>query len=522
MTAKNILRSVCVLMALLAAILCLSACGTLDVEDLLATEETEAHTHSFSVWNTTTLPSCTAQGMQARTCGSCGFSEYSPIDALGHTEVVDAAVAATCTTEGKTEGKHCSTCNAILVTPNTIQATGHQYGDESIVTVADCTQQGIKEYRCIVEGCSHSYTENYSLPTYTATELYHQSTQYVGEILVYDKSGAELGLASAVVIGEDGKILTNYHVIDGAYSGTVALGGKTYTIQSVLAYDETIDLAILQINATDLTAAKVCKKPVQTGETVYAMGSSRGLTNTYSQGIVTHADRELDGVTYIQHDASITHGNSGGALINVYGEVIGINTWGVSDSQNLNFAVFSAEIDNLTYGEPMTLAELYETSYTPYEILLNWVLENYNNTADSYIEYTYNESGENYSNYSVTYFQNTGMLTLNYYYVFDNGDARYVSVYFSEDMSSCRYYASYSDGDYSYKENVMTGYLSPATFTRYSKLGYYSSEGDYWTVDSLLSTYQEGIVYSLEWFEIFLSSFDFGLTLDDFGFTSFS
>ena len=92
-----------------------------------------------------------------------------------------------------------------------------------------------------------------------------------------------------------------------------------------MAFDELIDLAVLKVEQNGLVAATVCKNNVQAGETVYAIGSSRGLTNTYSQGIITHADRVLDGVTYVQHDASITNGNSGGPLINIYGEVIGIS-----------------------------------------------------------------------------------------------------------------------------------------------------------------------------------------------------
>ena len=80
------------------------------------------HTHSFSAWNTTTIPSCTSPGMQTRTCSSCGFSQYSPIVAIGHTEVIDKAVSVTCTTDGKTEGKHCSVCNAVIIEQKSIQS----------------------------------------------------------------------------------------------------------------------------------------------------------------------------------------------------------------------------------------------------------------------------------------------------------------------------------------------------------------------------------------------------------------
>ena len=77
-----------------------------------------------------------------------------------------------------------------------------------------------------------------------------------------------------------------------------------------MAYDENIDLAVVKVNATGLTTATICKKTVSVGATVYAIGSSRGLTNTYSQGIITYANRVVDGVSHVQHDASITHGGN--------------------------------------------------------------------------------------------------------------------------------------------------------------------------------------------------------------------
>ena len=522
----------------------------------------DSHIHSFSSWTTVKKANCTEDGVNERYC-ACGEKQSQSVSATGHTKVIDDAVAATCTTEGKTEGKHCTVCNEVIVAQTTIgklghvevidaavaatctgdgktegkhcsrcstilisqsvvSSPGHQYNSGEITTQATCNKSGVKTFTCTVNNCRHSYTETYSLPTYTATELYNLSVKYVGEIVTYDKSGAELALGTGFVISSDGKIVTNYHVIEGAYSADITINDKKYTISSILAYDANIDLAVLKINATGLTAATVCKNPVSVGATVYAIGSSRGMTNTYSQGIITYADRIVDGVSHVQHDASITHGNSGGPLVNVYGEVIGINTWGISDSQNLNFAVFTRELDNLVYGTPMTLAEFYEANFNAYETLLNWLLENYNYTGDSWIEYRYQESGERYSVYSLTYFYNTNTLSLVYYYVFNNDDARYVSIDLSEDSTSCRYYATYTDGDYSYKENVTQGYIYPSSFTRYTSIGYYSSEGDYWTLSSLLETYQEGIVYSLDWFEVFLDVFEFGFTLSDFGFNSFS
>ena len=222
--------------------------------------------------------------------------------------------------------------------------------------------------------------------TYTASDIYNQAVKYVGEIVIYDKSGNELALGTGFVYSSDGKIITNYHVIEGAYSARIDINGKIYTVTSVLAYDAHIDLAVLQINATGLDTATISNGSTQVGEVVYAIGSSQGLTNTLSQGIVTYANRVVDNVAHVQHDASITHGNSGGPLINEYGEIIGINTWGVSDSQNLNFAVSINELDNLVYGTPITLSELFEEQPTPDDAATQqWFLEQFDIAKSQYI-----------------------------------------------------------------------------------------------------------------------------------------
>ncbi|MGM9599871.1 MAG: S-layer homology domain-containing protein, partial [Faecousia sp.] len=83
--------------------------------------------HDFGEWTQTKAPTCTEKGAEKRTCSRCDTFETREIDALGHTEVVDAAVPATCTEAGKTEGKHCSVCNTVLVVQEEISALGHKY-----------------------------------------------------------------------------------------------------------------------------------------------------------------------------------------------------------------------------------------------------------------------------------------------------------------------------------------------------------------------------------------------------------
>ncbi|MBR2466071.1 MAG: trypsin-like peptidase domain-containing protein [Clostridia bacterium] len=457
-------------LALFFALVCtlsLSACNNTNQPQTPKSD----HIHEFGEWTTTKKANCTEDGVRERYC-ACGEKQAQSVSALGHVEVIDVAVAATCTSDGKTDGKHCSRCNTTLISQTPIPSLGHQYDDGVITSKATCVQNGIKKFTCLVQGCTHSYTESYSLQTYSASELYDLSIKYTGEIVTYDKSGAELGLATGFVISSDGKIVTNYHVIEGAYSADITINNKKYKITTVLAYDENIDLAVVKVNATGLTVATVCKENVSVGAAVYAIGSSRGMTNTYSQGIITYADRVVDGVSFVQHDASITYGNSGGPLINVYGEVIGINTWGISDSQNLNFAVFTAELDNLIYGTPLTFAEFYLKECDVFEQLKNYIIDNGTYSVEgNYFRLTL---GINYSNdYSDKYTRAA------YYYVDDNeitldfliDDGDFWVYFLIDENVDGSYYWEYFDDD----DNKMSGILYSATYDDNTLLGYSSN-----------------------------------------------
>lgn len=477
-------------------------------------ESREEHLHSFSEWKITEAPTCTLQGIQTRTC-ACGVSEYSPVAATGHTEVTDAAISTTCTSDGKTAGKHCGVCNTVLVPQTTIPSLGHQYNGGEIETEASCSQNGVKKFTCKIPNCGHSYTEEYALPTYTATELYDGAVKYVGEIVTYHKSGAELSLGTGFVLSSDGKIVTNYHVIDGAYSAKITIDGKTYDILSVLAYDADIDLAVLKINASGLTPATVCKKPVSVGSVVYAIGSSRGMTNTYTQGIVTFFNREVDGVSHVQHDASITNGNSGGPLLNAYGEVIGINTWGYLESQNLNFAVFVGELDNLSYGEEISLAELYEANFSDYDALLDWLLGNYNASTET--QARYDVYGDN-ERHSLVYDTSYDLLYLDAAWRFEGGAELSVVIVFSEGASQYQYIARYAVGNY---RNTTQGVIDAASFTEDTALTYLAFDGTHWDQESLMELYRSATVDLLGWFDVASTECEMGVTLEDLGFTAF-
>ena len=254
-----------------------------------------------------------------------------------------------------TEPKICEECGE-----ENDDVSEHDYTEE-IATPATCSKPGTKRFVCVE--CDESYTEGYSLPAYEPNKIYEMAQPSVGEIITYDEDGVALALGTGVVYSSDGKIITNYHVIKEASSAKITLNDKKYDVTKVLAYSVDLDLAVLQIDATGLVALPVCAASHEVGSPVYAIGSSKGLTGTFSQGIITYASRKVNGITCVQHDAAISPGNSGGPLINKFGEVIGINTMAVRDSQNLNFAISVKELDNLSYEESYTLKEVYEKEY---------------------------------------------------------------------------------------------------------------------------------------------------------------
>ena len=462
---------------------------------------------------------CTATGLtEGKHCSVCStiLVAQTVTNMKSHTETSMLAVAATCTATGLTEGKKCSVCGTILVAQTIINAMGHSYDNGVVVTQASCVQNGVKKFTCTVMGCNYSYAESFSQRSYTATEIYEQSIEYVGEISVYDENAKQLGIGTCFVYSSDGQIITNYHVIENAYAALITVNNKVYSVKQILAYDENIDLAILKVDATGLTTANLCTQPVKTGETVYAIGSSRGLTNTYSRGMITYADRVIDDVSYVQHDASITYGNSGGPLINIYGEVIGINTWGISDSQNLNFAVFADEIDNLVYGQAMSLSDFYIIKHDPHVRLRSWLEDNYNCVENSIISFK-----TEYVDvvYSIRYDYESDFLSIESKWSFESGENLWFVVNLLKDREALSYIASYDIN--SQEANVALGEINAATFTKTTPLTYNLFIGGDYDETLLLSLYQYGIVDLISWFDLVTNNYNIGTTIRDFGFEVF-
>jgi putative serine protease PepD len=153
---------------------------------------------------------------------------------------------------------------------------------------------------------------------------------------------------SGFVVSDDGYIVTNNHVVDGASSITVTFSDGTTEAATAVGTDATHDIAVLKVadlhGATALTLADTSS--LQVGDEVLAIGNALDLGDspTVTLGIVSAKNRSIQTETesltgLIQTDAAINPGNSGGPLVNAAGEVVGINTAGVQDANNIGFAI---------------------------------------------------------------------------------------------------------------------------------------------------------------------------------------
>ena len=138
----------------------------------------------------------------------------------------------------------------------------------------------------------------------------------------------EAGQGSGFITSQDGYVLTNHHVINGASSITVALPDNREFKAQVIGSDARTDVALLKIDATNLPFLRMAdSNKLKVGEWVVAAGSPFGLKNTITAGVVSAINRDTgDYLSFIQTDAAVNPGNSGGPLVNMSGEVVGINS----------------------------------------------------------------------------------------------------------------------------------------------------------------------------------------------------
>lgn len=199
----------------------------------------------------------------------------------------------------------------------------------------------------------------------TAQEVYARVSPSVVTVIVQLDDGAAVG--TGIIFTGDGYLLTNYHVVAGGKDCSVALNSDRKYAARYVAGDADSDIAVLKVQAQGLPAAEFgSSDQLRVGDKVYAIGNPLGveLRGTFTDGIVSAINRDVDvdgrTMTLVQTNAALNSGNSGGPLINSFGQVVGINTIKMSSAfasiEGLGFAIPSSSMqyivnDLLQFGE---------------------------------------------------------------------------------------------------------------------------------------------------------------------------
>jgi serine protease Do len=174
----------------------------------------------------------------------------------------------------------------------------------------------------------------------TFTQVIHELVEQVMPALVVVR-GHRFGAGSGIVWDENGLILTNNHVV-GRHTPVVLLQDDGEYESRLIARDPDVDLALLSIDATNLTPLKPAPVSPRVGEMVFAFGHPWGQRNTVTRGIVsalvTAQNRRGEKLPVVRSDAPLAPGNSGGPLVNAKGEVIGINAMIIGGDQSVSIS----------------------------------------------------------------------------------------------------------------------------------------------------------------------------------------
>jgi len=207
----------------------------------------------------------------------------------------------------------------------------------------------------------------------SAVDIFKKCSPSVIYIKVTDVDGNDYASGSGVIIDSSGIAITNYHVLENALAASALTSdGVTHAVLGVIGFDSNNDFAIIKIDGSNFTPMNIGDvSSLLPGENIFTIGNPMGLTNTISDGIVSNPCRS-DYSGWIQITAPISHGSSGGALINQYGELVGITTATLTEGQNLNFAIpINLIID--TYNKYVPLRSTPYTSIKDYAAYVAYI-----------------------------------------------------------------------------------------------------------------------------------------------------
>jgi len=206
----------------------------------------------------------------------------------------------------------------------------------------------------------------------TAEQIYRLASPAVVFVEAFNEEGVLMRTGSGFFISSSGIAATNYHVVVGASSLRLTTdSGRTINVLGIYDYDRRKDTALIQAEGRGFPYLELAdSEKVQTGATVYALGSPLGLQASFSRGIVSQSLRQVEGFEFIQLDAAISSGSSGGALLDTSGRVVGVTSATAVGGQNINLAVpinFYKELSSERYVtfESLIVKVSYYESFFP-------------------------------------------------------------------------------------------------------------------------------------------------------------
>lgn len=195
---------------------------------------------------------------------------------------------------------------------------------------------------------------------YDAVAVSRLASPAVFYIEIYDKNKRALGSGSGFFIDSDGEAVTNFHVIEEAYYAKIkTVDGDVYDVAEVVGYDKSKDLAIIKVSGKSFPFLELAdSEEIKNGQKIFCVGSPLGLENSISEGVVSNALRTINGQTYVQITAPISSGSSGGAVLDTNCRVIGVSSAGIEEGQNINLAIPSNFIGEITRDKNISLYDM--------------------------------------------------------------------------------------------------------------------------------------------------------------------
>ena len=198
-------------------------------------------------------------------------------------------------------------------------------------------------------------------------------------VTVYTDNGTGTGF----FIDDQGTFVTCFHVIDGANEIRAGMDdGGSYDVETIIDFSELYDIAVLKAKLTNTPYLDLNKNEVVQGETVYALGASNGLEGTFSNGVISATSRKIGAIDCVQTNAAISGGNSGGPLLNTFGDVVGINAYRYISGQNLNLAIVVDMLDKLSMDKNWNMSQFRE--WYAKEIDRSYLVRSYDSEEKEY------------------------------------------------------------------------------------------------------------------------------------------